>query len=152
MPNEDAAPEIPPGSRFKRLKDHFLYSFMMVAFTGCVSAPAPPCSPDEQPMVLDSLYFGTAKPGGVVTAEEWAAFLDDTVAPDFPEGLTSWTAAGRWRNSVGFVELEASYVLQLTHNSIQEKDRAVQRIVQRYKDRFQQEAVMRIRSQACRSF
>lgn len=85
-------------------------------------------------------------------AEEWAAFVEDTVVPDFPEGLTSWTAAGRWRNTAGVVEQESSYLLQLAHDGSQEKDRAVQRIAQHYKRSFQQEAVMRIRSQACRSF
>ncbi len=103
-------------------------------------------------MVLDSLYFGASKPEGVVTAEEWAAFVEDTVVPDFPDGLTFWTAAGRWRNAAGVVEPESSYLLQLAHNGNEEKDRAVERIAQRYKRRFQQEAVMRIRSQACQSF
>jgi len=112
----------------------------------------PTCASHEQPVVLDSLYFGAAKPGGVVTPEEWAIFLDDSVLPEFPEGLTSWAAAGRWGNAAGLVEREVSYLLQLAHNGSQEKDRAVQQIVHRYKSKFQQEAVMRIRSQACRSF
>ncbi|MGC3976414.1 MAG: DUF3574 domain-containing protein [Nitrospira sp.] len=101
--------------------------------------------------MLDSLYFGTAKPGGAVTDEEWTAFLNEVVAPDFPEGLTSWSAAGRWRNSAGVVEGEISYVLQLAHHGGKEKDRAVQQMIRRYKRDFTQEAVMRIRSQACRS-
>ncbi len=123
-----------------------------VIIAGCAFPSMLPCSSGEQPVVLDSLYFGTAKPGGVVTAEEWTVFLEETVVPDFPEGLTSWTAAGRWGNSAGLVERETSYLLQLAHNGSQEKDRAVQRIIHRYKSGFQQEAVMRIRSQACRSF
>lgn len=102
-------------------------------------------------MVLDTLYFGTAKPGGTVTADEWTAFLDEMVVPEFPEGLTSWAAAGRWGNSAGLVEREHSYILQLAHNGNQEKDRAVQGIVHRYKSDFHQEAVMRIRSRACRT-
>lgn len=127
--------------------------FLLVITIGCTSAPhALTCLPGEQPTVMDSLYFGTTKPSGVVTAEEWATFLNDTVVPDFPEGLTSWTASGRWRTSAGVVERETSYLLQLTHNGNQEKDRAIHRIIRTYKSRFLQEAVMRIRSQACRSF
>lgn len=42
-----------------------------------------PCSSGEQTVVLDTLYFGTAKPGGGVTPEEWAAFLEETVVQDF---------------------------------------------------------------------
>lgn len=111
-----------------------------------------PCSSGEQTVVLDTLYFGTAKPSGLVSAEEWAAFLEETVVQDFREGLTFWTIAGRWKNAAGLVLGEASYLLQLAHDGSPGDDRAVQRIVQRYKRKFQQEAVMRIRSQACRSF
>lgn len=62
-----------------------------------------PCSSGEQTVVLDTLYFGTAKPSGLVSAEEWAAFLEETVVQDFREGLTFWTVAGRWKNAAGLV-------------------------------------------------
>lgn len=136
----------------KRLRQYVCVSFIAVICARCASTSMPTCASHEQPVVLDSLYFGAAKPGGVVTPEEWAIFLDDSVLPEFPEGLTSWVAAGRWGNAAGLVEREVSYLLQLAHNGSQEKDRAVQQIVHRYKSKFQQEAVMRIRSQACRSF
>lgn len=135
-----------------RVQQLFTSLVAAVIITGCASPSMLPCSSGEQTVVLDALYFGTAKPGGVVTAEEWAAFLEDTVVPDFREGLTFWAAAGRWENSAGLVIWEASYLLQLAHDGSQGKDREVQRIVQRYKSNFQQEAVLRIRSQACRSF
>ncbi|MCC6968567.1 MAG: DUF3574 domain-containing protein [Nitrospira sp.] len=152
MPKKEALLGIARGCRVKRLRNYFLCSFIAVVPAGCASNSALPCAPYEQPVTLDSLYFGTSKPGGAVTAEEWAAFLHEMVVPDFREGMTFWAAAGRWETSAGLVEREASYLLQLAHNGSEEKDRRVQRIAQRYKSRFQQEAVMRIRSQACRSF
>ncbi len=152
MPEKEALPGIARVRRFKRLRNYLFCSFIAVRPAGCASNSALPCAPYEQPVVLDSLYFGTSKLGGAVTADEWAAFLEKMVVPDFREGMTFGTAAGRWETSAGFVEREASYLLQLAHNGSLEKDRAVQRIAQRYKSRFQQEAVMRIRSQACRSF
>ncbi|MBL8529464.1 MAG: DUF3574 domain-containing protein [Burkholderiales bacterium] len=36
------------------------------------------------------LYFGTDKPSGRVTPEDWAQFLSETVTPRFPAGLTAW--------------------------------------------------------------
>lgn len=135
----------------KRLRPLGFYSVIVVAVIACTSTPTMRCSSGEQPVVLDTLYFGTAKPGGTVTADEWTAFLDEMVVPEFPEGLTSWAAAGRWGNSAGLVEREHSYILQLAHIGNQEKDRAVQGIVHRYKSDFHQEAVMRIRSRACRT-
>ena len=135
-----------------RLKSLFSGSLLLTALTGCTSIQPPICSPGEHSVGLDTLYFGTAKPDGVVSLEEWATFLSDTVTPTSPEGLTSWVASGQWKTSTGFLEQERTYVLQLAHDENQEKDRAVHRIMQNYKNRFQQEAVMRIRSHACRSF
>lgn len=126
--------------------------FMLMVTTGCTSLQPLACLPNEQPTVTESLYFGTAKPGGVVGQEEWAAFVNDTVTPAFPEGFTSWSASGQWRMAGGTIEHETSHILQLTHEGSGAKETAVQHIMAKYKHDFQQEAVMRIRSQACRSF
>ncbi len=125
---------------------------LLAAIAGCASTERLPCSSNEHPVVLDSLYFGAAHPSGIVTPDEWATFLQDTVVPHFPEGLTTWTASGQWRTSAGSLEQETSYVLQLAHAENQEKDRAIHHITRTYKSRFRQEAVLRIRSQACGSF
>lgn len=110
------------------------------------------CLPNEHPIVIETLYFGTATPGGLVAAEEWHSFVNDVVATAFPEGLTSWEASGRWRTATGIVVQEASHVLQVTHDGSQTHDNAVQSLMRAYEHKFQQEAVMRIRSHGCRSF
>ncbi len=125
---------------------------MLLIIAGCGLPHTLVCLSDEHPVVTESLYFGTAKPKGIVTEDEWASFIDTTVMPAFPDGLTSWAVSGRWRTATGMVEHETSYVLQLTHDGSQEKETAIQHIMRTYKNTFQQEAVMRIRSQACRSF
>src|SRR5688500_11884439 len=77
---------------------------LFVSLAGCASMPRPlACSPGEQLLVHDSLYFGTAKPNGVVTAAEWAEFLGNTVTPRFPQGLTAWQASGQWRGADGAI-------------------------------------------------
>ncbi len=118
--------------------------------SGCASSK-PICLPGTHPIVLDSLYFGTAKPDGIVTDQEWTTFLNDTVGVEFPEGLTVWVAQGRWRDANGSVAAETSHVLQLAHDGNQERERGLQRIIRRYKSQFRQDAVLRIRSQVCRS-
>ena len=110
------------------------------------------CSPNEHPVIIETLYFGTAKPGGTVSATEWESFVNEIVVPAFPEGLTAWDTSGRWRMATGIVEQETSHILQLTQDGSTRKDSAIQSVIQTYKREFQQEAVMRIRSQACRSF
>ena len=102
---------------------------------------------------MESLYFGTAKPdGGVVSAEEWQAFLEQVITPRFPDGLTAWSAAGQWRDGEGELQRESSYVLSVVHPDSPEQERAVAEVITLYKEQFQQEAVLRVRSPTCVSF
>jgi hypothetical protein len=125
---------------------------MLSIFMGCGSTQPLTCASGEQAVITETLYFGTAKPNGTVSAEDWEVFTSDIVLAALPNGLTSWTASGRWRRASGIVEHETSHVLQLTHEESDEQNRAIQDIMRRYKMDFHQEAVMRVRSQACRSF
>ena len=136
----------------RRLIPILLLLSALIQTGGCLSAQAPTCLPGEHPAVLESLYIGTAKPGGVVSPEEWAAFVKDIVTPAFPEGLTSWQASGQWQKSTGAIEYEASHILQLTHEQNMAKEAAIRRIMIIYQQTFQQDAVMRVRSPACLSF
>ena len=56
------------------------------------------------------LYFGTAKPDGVVTEAEFRRFIDRQVTPKFPDGLTILTADGQFRSPDGTVVKEQSFV------------------------------------------
>ena len=69
------------------------------------------CKDGYQLAVHDSLYFGTAKPDGVVSSEDWAKFLESTVTPRFPHGLTSSRASGQWRGPDGEIVREDAHVL-----------------------------------------
>jgi hypothetical protein len=123
-----------------------------VTFAACIPNKHQGCSPGETPTIVETLYFGTHKPGGEVTAAEWDAFLAETVTPRFPDGLTVWSAAGQWRGKSQAVEREPSYVVQIAHADSPERDAAIRAIVAEYEHRFQQEAVMRVRSATCVSF
>ncbi len=119
--------------------------------TACASLGGPACPDGHSAAVQDLLYFGVDKPGGQVNPEEWAQFLSDSVTPRFPAGLTTWQASGQWRSATGTVVQESSYVLSLAHPHSTEADASVQALVNTYKSRFQQEAVLRVRTQACMS-
>ena len=109
----------------------------------------PRCMPGEQSSVNDLLYFGTAKPNGVVTTEEWAAFLATSVTPRFPAGVTVWQASGQWRDEKGGVVSEGAFVLSIVHPDDQRSEAAVRTVVAEYKSHFNQDAVLRVRSHAC---
>ncbi|UVT15041.1 MAG: DUF3574 domain-containing protein [Nitrospira sp.] len=123
---------------------------LLVSAVGCATRNITPCG-DGQLAVQELLYLGTETPSGHVTPEDWAKFLSDTVTPRFPEGLSTWQAAGQWRSASGEVIREPSYVLSLVHPDDAKLDKAVQEIVASYKARFRQEAVLRVRSHACSS-
>jgi hypothetical protein len=120
---------------------------------GCATANnAHRCRAEEQPAIVDSLYFGTAMPSGTVSSDDWQRFLADVITPRFPEGLTAWAAAGQWQNSSGELQREDSYVLHVVHEDQPKYETAVHEIVDAYKTRFQQEAVLRVRTATCISF
>jgi Protein of unknown function (DUF3574) len=129
-----------------------IVSAAVLVLAGCASPLSPRCQPGEQTWVNDLLYFGTAKPGGVVSADEWSAFLGSVVTPRFPAGLTFWTASGQWRSADGSLTRENSRVLDLLHASSATSETAVAEVIAEYKSRFKQESVLRVKSYACVSF
>jgi hypothetical protein len=113
-------------------------------------APVARCDAGDSSMVRDVLYFGRNRPtGGVVSDTEWQGFLNDVVTPRFPAGLTVVDAKGQWRGASGRVEEERAEVLTLFHSGDDADRRAVSEIVDQYKQRFQQEAILRERTSAC---
>jgi len=91
------------------------------------------------------LFFGTAiSSGGVVTDEQFRAFLDSEITPRFPLGLTILTGYGQFLNSTGVIQQERSFVLILLYpQSSHDSNRKIEEIRALYKVRFNQESVLR---------
>jgi hypothetical protein len=128
-----------------------LLAAIWLALAGCQTAPAPRCAAHEQLSMSELIYFGTATPDGAVTDEQWSGFLRDEVTPRFPQGLTTWTASGQWRSQDGSLTREDSHVLNLVHGGDAATEQAVRELSESYKQRFRQEAVLRVKSHACSS-
>ena len=127
-------------------------SGLVLALAACAPMLDRSCPGGQEAAVQDTLYFGTAKPDGVVSPEEWAGFLSDVVTQRFPEGLTVLQASGQWKGADGSIVREASNVLVLAHPDDETSEAAILEIMGAYKARFQQEAVLRLRSMTCVSF
>jgi hypothetical protein len=126
-------------------------SFLSVLLLALLAACATPagsqagCAEGAYPMARLELYFGTQRPGGApVTDAEWSAFLDEEVTPRFPDGLTVLQGNGQWRNSQGIITKETAAVLVILYESSAGKEAAIDDIRAAYKDRFEQESVMRV--------
>ena len=111
-----------------------------------ITQSTPPPTSAAQPSVSDRLYFGRSIPGGgTVTDDAWDVFLRDVVTPRFPAGLTVWRARGQWRDRTGVIVHEETLVLELIHAPDAESEAAIRAIIDEYKRRFRQEAVLRLR-------
>lgn len=103
--------------------------------------------------ISERLYFGRAIPGGgVVSDEEWSAFVAEVVTPRFPDGLTIHSAHGQWRDATGAIVREPVMVIEILHPPGDAADRAIEEIVRAYREKFRQEAVLRVRGRARVSF
>jgi hypothetical protein len=122
-----------------------------IALGGCAHplTTASRCDAGARPTGAERLYFGTQRPGGLVSDVEWNAFVDDTIAPRFPAGFTTWDAAGGWRGADGHALREASHVLEVMHPAGTAADAAITATIAAYVSRFEQEAVLRVRVPAC---
>lgn len=124
-------------------------AFLSLALTACHTVSPRSCLPGAQAAVQQQLYFGTQTPSGQVTPEAWSQFLTESVSPRFPQGFTTWQASGQWRSASGSIVREPSYVLDVVHPASISDDAAIRDIVESYKTRFQQEAVLQVRANVC---
>jgi len=124
---------------------------------GCAGAGAgagaePPCPTGTQRATVAEAYFGRDVRGRApVTDAEWRDFLDGTVTPAFPDGLTTVDAAGQWRGPDGRILREGSKVvtLVLPDASAEEARTRLRPLEQAWISRFQQDAVLTIYRSAC---
>jgi Protein of unknown function (DUF3574) len=117
---------------------------------GCAAgAEAPACAPPARAMPVIELIFGRGLPGGgTVSEEEWRRFLTDEVTPRFPDGLTVLDGAGQWRTE-GAVLRERSKLVLIATPPAPDLEARLAAIVTLYKQRFRQQAVLRIDRVGC---
>ena len=96
--------------------------------------------------VRTELFFGTAQPDGAVSDAEFLEFVDRVITPRFPDGLTLLKGDGQFRDEEGVIVKEASFVLILFYplEDFSESSRKIDVIRERYKNRFDQESVLRV--------
>jgi hypothetical protein len=138
---------------------HAVLVLLLLALAGCASSSLPirpsagACEAGDQSMVRDTLYFGRNRPnGGAVREAEWRRFLNEIITPRFPDGLTVVKATGQWRNASGQIEREASEVVTMLHSGDLIAQGKISEIIAEYRQRFDQEAVLRERATTCARF
>ncbi len=134
MTRPETKDRVPAGWRSGR--PQIVAIFAIVLLTSCASVRL------IEVQDVDTLFFGTAYTGGVVSEAEWRAFVDEVITPRFP-GFTEWTATGHWRG-----EREMTHVVAVAHLHRMENDQKIREIIDAYKSRFHQQSVFLVREQA----
>jgi hypothetical protein len=114
--------------------------------TGSRSAPGATVQlSGVQNVVDDKLVFGRSIPtGGTVSDSAWDAFMREVVTPGFPAGLTVWRAQGQWLDPRGTTAREAVVIVEVVHPLGDPADSVFARVANEYRQRFHQDAVLRI--------
>jgi Protein of unknown function (DUF3574) len=132
--------------------EHVSVAALVLSLSACVAPQPLRCHSGEQLAVADTLYFGTQRPNGVVTIEEWSRFLQDVVTPRFPRGLTVSDASGQWLSANGSPVRESTHILHLVHPDDAADDALLAGVISEYKSRFAQQSVLRVKVNACVTF
>lgn len=123
-----------------------------------------PLPPTVKPVVVNpcvkgnlqiqtTLWFGLSRPHGAnITSREWQTFIDNDVTPRFKEGLSVLDAKGQWLGNDGRLARENSKALVLIHTADVTSNNRIEQLRQIYKQRFQQESVMRTDNNVCVDF
>ena len=126
---------------------------LAVTAGACSAGSTAPC-PDGTDRFLEyRLFMGRSdQQGEVVDDAAWEAFLNDTVTPRFPDGLTVLDAQGQWRNAEGRILSERSKLLVILTPPDSDGPRLLDEISAEYERRFNQESVLQVVSEACVAF
>ena len=120
-----------------------------IAFALLVAGCTPSCPPGLTAGTSVDLYFGR---GGVSDAD-WRDFVDRSIVPRFPDGMTVFDAAGSWRNPrTGRTSSEDSKVLRVIATDARHLAGPAQAVIDDYKRRFSQQSVLRVEQPVCHAF
>jgi len=109
-------------------------------------------TPGEE-WVRTELFFGMSRASEpLITEKEWGEFLDGTVTPLFPDGLTVLDGHGQWRSPSGTFFNEPSKVLVIMHPPDPAINAKLEQLRKTWKERFRQESVLRVTSPAKADF
>ena len=128
----------------------------LLALAACadIEVSTSECADDGELWHEYRLFMGRGSGGEeVVSEEDWAAFLADTITPRFPDGLSVIDVAGQGANADGTIERERTKMLLVVVPPADETAlNRMNEIGAEYKRRFTQDAVLRVVSPACVAF
>ena len=112
-----------------------------------------PCPDGTEPYTEYRLFFGRGDDSAqVVSDDAWGEFLEDTITVQFPAGLTVLDARGQYTDSAETLIREDTKVLIILVSPNSGSAPKIDTIIDEYKQRFTQQAVLRQVIDTCASF
>ena len=125
----------------------------LVAAAACADTDTLACPEGTDSFVEYTLFMGRSNQSGeVIDDAAWADFLEDTVTPGFPDGLTVLDAQGQWLGFEGGILKERSKLLIILARPGEDNMRLTDEVSDEYKRRFGQESVLRVVEDVCVTF
>ena len=118
---------------------------LVLLLSGCAD-------PGCRGMLAAELLFGLSRPGGSIDAAAFDDFLDRSVTPRFPAGLTVLDGAGRWRAPDGRLTRERSKLVLIVTDPGPATRAGLEAIRSDYRARFDQQSVGLVLTRVCASF
>ena len=150
-----AATPISPAERMGVVRPALLAALLCVALLAHAAAAEEACRPPAQkPMLLIHLFLALDKAAGPAVAEKkWRAFLDGTVTPRFPDGLTVYDAYGQWRNpQTQSISRDATKVIFIAVADAPDIRGKIEEIAAAYRTEFHQRSVGVVIEKGCAAF
>lgn len=140
----------------KFVRQSFIQLSVAFLLSGCMSSGVTmrgDVSPDTL-WTREELYFGTnIAGGGNVSDAQWQSFLDEEVTSRFPSGLTVVNGSGQYLHSNGNRVSEQTKIVILLYQKDEAKNaHMIDEVIDRYKSRFRQESVLRIKNRVSARF
>ena len=82
----------------------------------------------------------------MISEVQWEQFLNSEITPRFQDGLTVLDGYGQYLNSSGILAREKTKLVILIYSPSPKKNQAINEIIDSYKQKFQQESVLRVSS------
>jgi hypothetical protein len=103
---------------------------------GCQTSP-----PLGSDWIETQMYFGLTQGGTRISDANWHDFVDRSITPRFPDGLTIQYGDGQYRTTQGDLHKEPTAILTILHPP--GDDEKLNQIAREYDQRFHQESVLR---------
>jgi hypothetical protein len=128
---------------------------LALALAACAEAGTsePECEDGGEPWSEYRLFMGRSiGDEEVVSDADWEAFLADTITPRFPDGLSVIDVAGQGTGDDGTIERERTKMLLILAPQGDDALDRMNEIAAEYKQRFGQNSVLRVVTEACVAF